>query len=77
MPAGGLQMPGLLCAEIDETRAIAAAYRAGVELVGLSALHLAAPPRAGFLMGFAAYTTDERRRRSGLAKTLRGLRANP
>ena len=78
VPAGGLQMPGLLCAEIDETRAIAAAYRAGVELVGLSALHLAAPPRAGFLMGFAAYTTDELEAAVGvLAKTLRGLRANP
>ena len=78
VPAGGLQMPGLLCAGIDETRAIAAAYRAGVELVGLSALHLAAPPRAGFLMGFAAYTTDELEAAVGvLAKTLRGLRANP
>lgn len=78
VPAGGLQMPGLLCAEIDETRAIVAAYRAGVELVGLSALHLAAPPRAGFLMGFAAYTTDELEAAVGvLAKTLRALRANP
>ncbi|MCO2281409.1 PLP-dependent aminotransferase family protein [Pseudomonas aeruginosa] len=78
VPAGGLQMPGLLCAGIDETRAIAAAYRAGVELVGLSTLHLAAPPRAGFLMGFAAYTTDELEAAVGvLAKTLRGLRANP
>ncbi|MBL3596832.1 PLP-dependent aminotransferase family protein [Rhodovulum sulfidophilum] len=59
VPIGGLQMPCVLTCEISERAAIEAARRVGVELTGLSALHTAGDGKAGFLMGFAAYTPAE------------------
>lgn len=59
IPIGGLQMPCVLTCDISERAAIDAARRAGVELLGLSALHAAGDGKAGFLMGFAAYTPAE------------------
>lgn len=59
VPIGGLQMPCFLTGGLSEKRAIDAARRVGIELLGLSALHAAGDGRAGFLMGFAAYTPDE------------------
>lgn len=59
VPVGGLQMPCVLTCDISERAAIDAARRVGVELLGLSALHAAGDGKAGFLMGFAAYTPAE------------------
>ncbi|MGR4893475.1 PLP-dependent aminotransferase family protein [Sphingopyxis sp. LARHCG72] len=59
IPAGGLQMPCVLTCDIPERTAIDAARRVGIELMGLSALHAAGDGKAGFLMGFAAYTPLE------------------
>ncbi|MBL3575769.1 PLP-dependent aminotransferase family protein [Rhodovulum sulfidophilum] len=59
VPIGGLQMPCVLNCEISERAAIEAARRVGVELTGLSALHADGDGKAGFLMGFAAYTPAE------------------
>ena len=59
IPVGGLQMPCLLTGDLPERVAIDAARRAGVELLGLSALHALDNPKAGFLMGFAACTPAE------------------
>ncbi|MDR6759253.1 GntR family transcriptional regulator/MocR family aminotransferase [Mycoplana sp. BE70] len=59
VPIGGLQMPCVLTCDIPEHTAIDAAQRAGIELLGLSALHAASDGKAGFLMGFAAYTPLE------------------
>jgi GntR family transcriptional regulator/MocR family aminotransferase len=59
VPVGGLQMPCILTCDIPERRAVDAARRVGVELLGLSALHAAGGGKAGFLMGFAAYTPAE------------------
>ncbi|MDZ3832618.1 MAG: PLP-dependent aminotransferase family protein [Sphingopyxis sp.] len=59
VPAGGLQMPCLLTGDLSESRAIDAAQRVGIELLGLSGLHAADGGKAGFLMGFAAYTPLE------------------
>ncbi|WP_454017094.1 MocR-like pyridoxine biosynthesis transcription factor PdxR [Azospirillum sp. Marseille-Q6669] len=59
VPIGGLQMPCLLTGDLTERAAVDAARRAGIELLGLSALHAAGDGRAGFLMGFAAYTPFE------------------
>ncbi|WP_353860333.1 PLP-dependent aminotransferase family protein [Azospirillum formosense] len=59
VPIGGLQMPCLLTGGLAERTAVDAARRAGIELLGLSALHAAGDGRAGFLMGFAAYTPFE------------------
>ncbi|MFG1430283.1 PLP-dependent aminotransferase family protein [Xanthobacter sp. V2C-8] len=59
VPAGGLQMPCVLTCDIPEQMALDAAKRAGIELLGLSALHAAGDGEAGFLMGFAAYTPLE------------------
>lgn len=59
VPIGGLQMPCFLTGDLSEQKVIDAARRVGVELLGLSALHAAGDGRAGFLMGFAAYTPDE------------------
>ncbi|MCE8417800.1 PLP-dependent aminotransferase family protein [Rhodovulum sulfidophilum] len=59
VPIGGLQMPCVLTCEISERAAIEAARRVGVELTGLSALHADGDGKAGFLMGFAAYTPAE------------------
>lgn len=59
IPVGGLQMPCVLTCDIPERVAVDAARRVGVELLGLSALHAAGGGKAGFLMGFAAYTPAE------------------
>jgi len=58
-PIGGLQMPCLLVGGLSEQAAIDAALRAGIEVLGLSALHAAGDGRPGILMGFAAYTPLE------------------
>lgn len=59
VPAGGLQMPCLLTCHLPERTVIDAARRVGIELLGLSALHASGDGKAGFLMGFAAYTPLE------------------
>ncbi|KFL26579.1 GntR family transcriptional regulator [Devosia sp. 17-2-E-8] len=59
VPVGGLQMPCVLTCDIPERVAVDAARRVGVELLGLSPLHAMGGGEAGFLMGFAAYTSAE------------------
>ena len=59
IPAGGLQMPCVLTCELPERTVIDAAQRAGIDLLGLSALHATGDGKAGFLMGFAAYAPFE------------------
>ncbi|QBE91384.1 PLP-dependent aminotransferase family protein [Sphingomonas paucimobilis] len=59
VPIGGLQMPCVLTCDIEERDAIHAARRAGIDLMGLSALHATEQAKPGFLMGFAAYTPAE------------------
>lgn len=59
VPVGGLQMPCILTCDLSERTAIDAARQVGVELLGLSALHAFGDGKAGFLMGFAAYTPTE------------------
>lgn len=59
VPIGGLQMPCVLTCDIEERDAIHAARRAGIDLMGLSALHATERAKPGFLMGFAAYTPAE------------------
>lgn len=59
VPAGGMQMPCVFTRDISERTVIDAAARAGIDLLGLTALHASTTHRAGFLMGFAAYTPDE------------------
>ncbi|OOG71014.1 GntR family transcriptional regulator [Sinorhizobium sp. A49] len=59
IPIGGLQMPCVLTCGLPECTAIDAARRVGVELLGLSGLHASGDGKAGFLMGFAAYTPIE------------------
>ncbi|HEV7286894.1 MAG TPA: PLP-dependent aminotransferase family protein [Kaistia sp.] len=59
IPTGGLQMSCRLIADLPERAAIEAAARAGIDLLGLSALHADGRGEAGFLMGFAAYTPYE------------------
>jgi GntR family transcriptional regulator/MocR family aminotransferase len=52
-------MSCLLTGALSERNAVAAAQRVGIELLGLSGLYAAGDGKAGFLMGFAAYTTTE------------------
>lgn len=59
LPAGGLQLPCFFLRDIPEQKAIAAAREAGIDLMGLTSLHLSSKHRAGFLMGFAAYSPTE------------------
>ncbi|UMR29687.1 PLP-dependent aminotransferase family protein [Massilia sp. MB5] len=59
IPAGGMQMPCLLSCGIPERAIIDAAQRAGIDLLGLTALHAPGAARGGFLMGFAAYAPRE------------------
>jgi GntR family transcriptional regulator / MocR family aminotransferase len=59
VPAGGMQMPCVLIRNIPEREAVDTARRAGIDLLGLTALHASSRHKAGFLMGFAAYTPDE------------------
>lgn len=75
VPIGGLQMPCMMTCDIPERAAIDAGRRAGVELLGLSALHAGDDGKAGFLMGFAAYTPAEIEDAvRKLAKALKSLR---
>jgi len=76
VPAGGMQMPCMLIRDIPEQAAVDAARRAGIDLLGLTALHASGRHEAGFLMGFAAHAPNELEaavRR--LAEVLRGLDA--
>ncbi|KAA3499302.1 PLP-dependent aminotransferase family protein [Rhizobium rhizogenes] len=59
VPIGGLQMPCVMTCDLPERAAIDAGRRVGIELMGLSGLHASGDGKAGFLMGFAAYTPDE------------------
>ncbi|MNF67591.1 HTH-type transcriptional regulatory protein GabR [compost metagenome] len=59
VPSGGMQMPCMLTSDLSEGAVIDAARRVGIELLGLSGLHASTNRKAGFLMGFAAYTPDE------------------
>lgn len=59
VPAGGMQMPCVFVRDIPERETIDTAHRAGIDLLGLTALHASNKHKAGFLMGFAAYTPDE------------------
>lgn len=59
VPAGGLQMPCVFIRDIPEREAVDAARRAGIDLLGLTALHASSQPTAGFLMGFAAHAPHE------------------
>lgn len=58
-PAGGLQLPCLLNGTLDETTLIRLARQQGIELLGLSNLHLTPTARPSVLLGFAAYTPEE------------------
>lgn len=59
VPAGGMQMPCVFIRDISERAAVDAARRAGIDLLGLTALHVSNRHKAGFLMGFAAHTPHE------------------
>jgi len=59
VPSGGLQMPCLLIRDLPEREAVESARRAGIDLLGLTALHASSRRRAGFLMGFAAHAPHE------------------
>lgn len=59
VPAGGMQMPCVFTRSISEPAAVAAARKAGIDLLGLSALHASHAQEPGFLMGFAAHTPHE------------------
>ncbi|WP_066265782.1 MocR-like pyridoxine biosynthesis transcription factor PdxR [Hydrogenophaga palleronii] len=64
VPTGGMQMPCVFIRDIPEHEAVESARRAGIDLLGLTALHASSRPapgqaRAGFLMGFAAHAPHE------------------
>ena len=59
VPGGGMQMPCVFIRDIPENEAVQAAHRAGIELLGLTALHGTARTTPGFLMGFAAHAPHE------------------
>ena len=64
VPAGGMQMPCVFIRDIPEREAVESARRAGIDLLGLTALHAssrssAGKAKAGFLMGFAAHAPHE------------------
>jgi GntR family transcriptional regulator/MocR family aminotransferase len=52
-------MPCVLVRDIPEHEAVASARRAGIDLLGLTALHAAGAHEAGFLMGYAAHSPHE------------------
>lgn len=54
-----MQIPCLLIREICEREAVESARRAGIDLLGLTALHASNRHKAGFLMGFAAHAPHE------------------
>lgn len=59
IPAGGMQLPCVFIRDIPEQEAVDSARRAGIELLGLTALHSSSRHKAGFLMGFAAHAPHE------------------
>ena len=59
VPAGGMQMPCVFIRDIPEREAVDSARRAGIDLLGLTALHTSSKHKAGFLMGFAAHAPHE------------------
>ena len=59
VPAGGMQMPCLFTRDLPEHEAVESARRAGIDLLGLTALHASSRHQAGFLMGFAAHAPHE------------------
>lgn len=59
VPGGGMQMPCVFIRDIPEREAVESARRAGIDLLGLTALHASSWHKAGFLMGFAAYAPHE------------------
>lgn len=59
VPTGGMQMPCVFVRDMPEHEVVEAARRAGIDLLGLTALHASSRHRAGFLMGFAAHTPHE------------------
>jgi len=59
VPVGGMQMSCLFVRDISEREVIDSARCAGLDLLGLTALYASKRDRAGFLMGFAAYTPEE------------------
>ncbi|SFP36889.1 GntR family transcriptional regulator / MocR family aminotransferase [Ectopseudomonas composti] len=59
VPGGGMQMPCTFIRDIDEDELVAAARQAGIDLLGLSALHATERRMSGFLMGFAAHAPHE------------------
>ncbi len=74
VPAGGMQMPCVFTRELPEREAVDAARRAGIDLLGLAALHVSHPREAGFLMGFAAHAPNELEAAvKALARVLRAL----
>ena len=74
VPTGGMQMPCVFIRDISEHEAVESARRAGIDLLGLTALHASSRHRAGFLMGFAAHAPHELEIAvRNLAKVLRAL----
>lgn len=73
VPAGGMQMPCLFVRDFPEREAVEAARRAGIDLLGLTPLHVSACREAGFLMGFAAHAPHELE--AAVKKLARVLRA--
>ena len=59
VPAGGMQMPCVFIRDIPEHEAVESARRAGIDLLGLTALHASGRDKPGFLMGFAAHAPHE------------------
>lgn len=59
VPVGGMQMPCVFTGNLSERAAVDAARRAGIDLLGLTALHVSNRHQPGFLMGFAAHTPHE------------------
>ncbi|KGA34868.1 MocR-like pyridoxine biosynthesis transcription factor PdxR [Pectobacterium odoriferum] len=74
VPTGGMQMPCIFIRDIPEHDAVESARRAGIDLLGLTALYASNHHKAGFLMGFAAHTSHELEIAvKTLAKVLRAL----
>ncbi|AVT60566.1 MocR-like pyridoxine biosynthesis transcription factor PdxR [Pectobacterium versatile] len=74
VPAGGMQMPCIFTRDISEHDAVESARRAGIDLLGLTALYASGQHKAGFLMGFAAHAPHELEAAvKTLAKVLRAL----
>lgn len=59
VPTGGMQMPCIFIRDISESEVVESARQVGIDLLGLTPLHLSNRYKAGFLMGFAAHTPHE------------------